>query len=245
MKDCINILDGEFQILSVTPNMYDEVEELLVNISVNNELGCLITSLRECPLAIVELRKWIRYILSLGISFAIRHVESGKIVSGIANIIFNVKRMSSYYDIRAQIKSPNMIKYIKLWDAVDSSFDINEYFHMDTTMDVEYMATLPDFRRRGLAKILCQHSIDSARLMARGKFPPEVFARLPEEMQIERPRAVVTVATSPTAQKMGHSLGMKAVHKWHFSELRNLGNIITEPIDGESIQYAELQVIEV
>jgi len=28
MKDCINILDGEFQILSVTPNMYDEVEEV-------------------------------------------------------------------------------------------------------------------------------------------------------------------------------------------------------------------------
>jgi len=137
------------------------------------------------------------------------------------------------------------MKYIKLWDAVDSSFDVNEYFQIDSTMDVEYMATLPDFRRRGLAKILCQHSIDSARLMARGKFPPEVFARLSKEMQIERPRAVVTVATSPTAQKMGHSLGMKAVHKWHFSELRNLGNIITEPIDGESIQYAELQVIEV
>ncbi|XP_043951476.1 uncharacterized protein LOC108027015 [Drosophila biarmipes] len=245
MKDCISILDGEFQIVPVTPNMYDEVEELLVSISVNEEFGCLITNLRKSPLAIGELRKLIRYILSLGLSFAIRHVESGRIVSGIANIIFNVKRRSSYYDVRAQMKSPNMIKYMMLWDAVDSSFDVNEYFKMDSTIDVEYLGTLPDFRRRGLANILCQHSIDSARLMARGHLPPEVFARLPEEMQIERPRAVVTVATSPTARKMGHSLGMTAVHKWTFSELRNLGGIITEPVDGESNQYVELQVIEI
>ncbi|XP_017013119.3 uncharacterized protein [Drosophila takahashii] len=231
MNDGISILDGEFQILPVTPNLYDEVEEMLVNISVNQEYGCLITNLKESPLAISELRNLIRHILSLGLSFAIRHVESGIVVAGIANIIFNVKRKNLYYDIRDQIRSPNMIKYIKLWDAVESSLDVNEHFQMDSTMDVEYMGTLQNFRRRGLAKILCQHTIDFATLMSKGKLPSEVFARMPEEVQIERPKAVVTVATSLTARKIGHILGMQTVHTWNFSELRSLGDIITDRTD--------------
>ncbi|KAH8344066.1 hypothetical protein KR084_003865 [Drosophila pseudotakahashii] len=245
MNDGISILDGEFQILPVTPNLYDEVEELLVNISVNHEFGCLITNLKESPLSISELRKLIRHILSLGLSFGIRQVESGTIVAGIANIIFNVKRKNLYYDIRAQIRSPNMIKYIKLWDAVESCLDVNEHFQMDSTMDVEYMGTLPNFRRRGLAKILCQHTIDFATLMSQGKLPPEVFARMPKEVQIERPKAVVTVATSLTARKMGHILGMQSVKKWNFSEMTSLGNIITERTDGDSFQCAELQLIQI
>ncbi|XP_017056630.1 uncharacterized protein LOC108098308 isoform X3 [Drosophila ficusphila] len=88
MKDCINILNGEFQMLRVTPNLYDEVEDLLANVSLKYEFGCLVTNLKESPLAIAELRKVIRHILSLGISFAIRHVESGRIAAAIANIIF-------------------------------------------------------------------------------------------------------------------------------------------------------------
>uniref|UniRef100_A0A6P4FW00 Uncharacterized protein LOC108053497 n=1 Tax=Drosophila rhopaloa TaxID=1041015 RepID=A0A6P4FW00_DRORH len=243
MKDCTSILDGEFQILRVTPKFFDEVEELLVNVSVNDELGCLITNLKESQLAIDELRKLIRHILSLGISFAIRHVESGTVVAAIANIIFNVKRKSSYYDVSAQIKSPSMIKYVQLWDAVDSSFDINEQYQVDSTMEVEYLGTLSNFRSRGLASILCQHSIYSAGLMSQGKLPPELFTQLPEEMQIERPQAVVAVGTSQTSRKMGHKLGMQAVHKWQFSELRSFGGMIVESSSKESLQFAELQVM--
>ncbi|XP_017083412.2 uncharacterized protein LOC108116183 [Drosophila eugracilis] len=244
MKDCISVCGGEFQLLRVTPDLCNEVKELLVNISVNHEFGCLITNLKESPLATSELGEIIRHILSLGISFAIRHVESGIIVAGIANIIFNVKRKCSYYDTCAKIKSPNMLEYIKLWDAVDVSMDINELCQVDSTADVEYMGTLPEFRRRGLANILCQHTIDFVRLMSQGKLPPDVFAQLPNEMQIERPKAVVTIATSVASIKLGHFLGMQVVHKWHFSELRKLGRI-AESIDKKSFEYAELQIIMV
>jgi len=59
-----------------------------VNISINYEFGCVIAKLKDSPLAIAELGKLIRHIISRGISFAIRHVESGRIVAAIANIIF-------------------------------------------------------------------------------------------------------------------------------------------------------------
>ncbi|XP_026837807.1 uncharacterized protein LOC6553009 isoform X3 [Drosophila erecta] len=88
MKDCFGIFDGEFEVLRVTSQFYDEVEELLVNISVNHEFGCVITNLKDSPLAIAELSDRIRRIISQGISYAIRHVESGRIVAAIANTIF-------------------------------------------------------------------------------------------------------------------------------------------------------------
>ncbi|XP_052836770.1 uncharacterized protein LOC128252767 [Drosophila gunungcola] len=243
MNDCSSILDDEFQILRVTSNLYNEVEELLVNVSVNQEFGCLINNIKESPIAIDELRKLIRHILSLGISFAIRHVESGRIVAGIANIIFNVKRKSSYYDISAQMRSPSMIRYIQMWDAVDSSFDINEHCQLDSTFEMEYMGTSPEFRGRGLATILCKHSFRLAKEMSQGTLQPELFAQLPEEMQIERPQAVVAITTSYTSRNMARKLEMQTVRKWHFSELRSLGGAIAEPGGEEPFQCAELQVI--
>ncbi|XP_033164532.1 uncharacterized protein LOC117143798 [Drosophila mauritiana] len=246
MKDCIEIFDGEFEVLRVTPPLYDEVEELLVNISINYEFGCVIAKLKDSPLAIAELRNLIRHIISRGISFAIRHVESGRIVAAIANIIFNTKRKTLYYDICDQIRSPNMIKYMELWDAIDASFDVNEHCQVDSTGDVEYMATVPEFRRRGLGHILCQHSIQFASLLAQRKLPLETLAQLPEEMRIERPQAVVAITTSQSSQIMGRQLGMKTVHKWHFSELMSLCGAMAESNGAaQACEYAELQVVKI
>ncbi|EDW96409.1 uncharacterized protein Dyak_GE24905 [Drosophila yakuba] len=245
MKDCVGIFDGEFEVLRVTAQFYDEVEELLVNISVNHEFGCVISNLKDCPLAIAELRKLIRFIISQGISFAIRHVESDRIVAAIANTIFNTKRMTSYYAVRSQVKSPNMMKYIELWDAVDASFDVNEHCQVDSTADVEYMGTLPEFRRRGLGHVLCQHSIQMVKLMAHGKLPLEVLVQLAEEIQMERPQAVVAISTSQSSQIMGRQLGMRTIHKWQFSELRSLGGAISEFSGEQALKYVELQVVMV
>ncbi|XP_017056622.1 uncharacterized protein LOC108098308 isoform X2 [Drosophila ficusphila] len=138
-----------------------------------------------------------------------------------------------------------MIKYVELWDNVDSSFDINKHCHVDSTVEVEYMGTLPEFRQRGLANILCQNAIDSASLMSQGKISPEIFAQLPKEMQIEKPEAVVAVATAPTSKNIGHKLGFQTVHKWSFSELGSLGGMKMEPSFKESFEYAELQIFKI
>nr|NP_001189190.1 uncharacterized protein Dmel_CG31493, isoform B [Drosophila melanogaster]ADV37281.1 uncharacterized protein Dmel_CG31493, isoform B [Drosophila melanogaster] len=217
MKDCVEIFEGEFEVLRVTPPLYDEVEELLVNISINYEFGCVIAKLKDSPLAIAEL------------------VHPNQ----------NTKRKTSYYDICAQIKSPNMIKYMELWDAVDASFNVNEHCQVDSTGDVEYMATLPEFRRRGLGHILCQQSIQFASLLAQRKLPLEILNQLPEEMRIERPQAIVAITTSQSSQIMGRQLGMKTMHKWHFSELRSLCGAMAESNGAaQAFEYAELQVVK-
>ncbi|XP_026837805.1 uncharacterized protein LOC6553009 isoform X2 [Drosophila erecta] len=154
----------------------------------------------------------------------------------------NTKRKSSYYDAGTQIKSPNMMKYIELWDAVDESFDVNKHCQVDSTVDVEYMGTLPEFRRRGLGQILCQQSMDFLRLMTHGKLPLEVLAQLPEEIQIERPQAVVAISTSQSSQIIGRQLGMETIHRWRFSELWSLSGAIAEFSGERALAYAELQV---
>lgn len=138
-----------------------------------------------------------------------------------------------------------MIKYMELWDAVDASFNVNEHCQVDSTGDVEYMATLPEFRRRGLGHILCQQSIQFASLLAQRKLPLEILDQLPEEMRIERPQAIVAITTSQSSQIMGRQLGMKTMHKWHFSELRSLCGAMAESNGAaQAFEYAELQVVK-
>ncbi|KAH8292479.1 hypothetical protein KR054_010726 [Drosophila jambulina] len=262
MEDCISILGGEFQILRVTPSLYEESAELLVSQCLYQEFGCLSANLKDSPLAVAEFRQWIRYILSHGISFAIRHVDSGRVVSAITNIIMvgfirhtlltkqrtknfsliqNENRRSSSCDIVALFKSPNMLKYRKFWDDVELSYDMNSECQLDVVMYVEYLATLPDFRKLGLACILCQHTIDFGRLMSQQRLPPKVLCQLSEEMQIEVPEALSTIATSLISQKMGHRLGLTVAHRWHISDLKALGLDLANLSKG--FEHAEIQVL--
>nr|XP_017104343.2 uncharacterized protein LOC108130439 [Drosophila bipectinata] len=239
MKDCTPILEGEFEILRVTPDLYDDVEELLTRISLEEEFGCLATRLKESSLAVSEFRTLIRHILTLGVSFAIRHVKSGSIVAAIASLVYNPRADSSYDNLETKFRSPNMLSYIRLFDAVDESCNLK--VGMESWMEVEYMVTLPEFRCRGLAYYLCRHTIDFGKLMAHGKLPSDVFLKLPEEMQIERPEAITTIATSLTSQKCGIKLGMQVAHRWHITELQSLGVTIIDPMEG--LEYAELHVM--
>ncbi|EDV41797.2 uncharacterized protein Dana_GF17654, isoform B [Drosophila ananassae] len=239
MKDCTAILDGEFEILRVTPDLYDDTEEILARISLDQEFGCLATRLKESPLAVSEFRILIRHILTLGISFAIRHVESGRIVAAIACLVYNPSRESSYDNLEKKFRSPSMLNYIRLFDAIDESFDL--YMDINSWMEVEYLVTLPEFRCRGLAYYLCRHTMDFGKLMAHGKLPPEVFHQLPVEMQIERPEAVSTFATSFYSQKCGIKVGMQVAQRWHISDLQSLGVNIIDTIEG--LEYAELQIM--
>ncbi|XP_043946869.2 uncharacterized protein LOC122817774 isoform X4 [Drosophila biarmipes] len=137
MNDCISILGGEFQLLRVTPALYDEAEEILTDLSINEEFLCLTTNLKDSPAAIKELRTLIRHILSCGISFAIRQVASGRIVAALAGIIFNYKKESSYFRIMAQFKSPSMVRYRQLMDAIENSYDMYKEWKVDSIVEVE------------------------------------------------------------------------------------------------------------
>lgn len=132
-----------------------------------------------------------------------------------------------------------MLNYIRLFDAVDESIAL--YMDMSSWMEVEYLVTLPEFRCRGLAYYLCRHTIDFGKLMAHGKLPQEVFLQLPVEMQIERPEAISTLATSLNSQKCGIKVGMQVAQRWHISELQSMGVTIINPIEG--LEYAELQIM--
>ncbi|EDW38118.1 GL12420 [Drosophila persimilis] len=211
--DCINILDGKYQILRVTPDLYDETEELLTDLSVNHELTCLATKLKDSPVAISELRALVRYVLSCGISFAIRHVCSGRIVSAVANIIFNEKKYSIYE--LTEYRCPKMIKYNKLWRDLEVSYNIYKEWEMDSILEIAYLATHLDFRCRGLAFQLFKHTIDFARLMSEEKLPSDLILK---DMQMEIPKGVMTMLTSPYSRKCGYKLGLEIVKTWPISD---------------------------
>ncbi|KAH8278615.1 hypothetical protein KR018_006016, partial [Drosophila ironensis] len=220
MKDCITILDGEYQILRVTPDLSDETLELLVHISLNQEFSCLAVGIRESPLGSQELRRLMKHILSLGVSFAIRHVKSDRIVAAIASLIYNPSRNNSYDNVITEFTSSHMIKFLTAFEDLDNTMEV--YKGLKSWIEMEYLATLPEFRCRGLGYILCQHTMDFGKVMAEGNLPPEVFSKLPKEIQVERPEAIITNPTSITSQKFCSKLGMQVAETWGLSDLKAL-----------------------
>ncbi|XP_050745404.1 uncharacterized protein LOC122817774 isoform X3 [Drosophila biarmipes] len=244
MNDCISILGGEFQLLRVTPALYDETEEILTDLSINEEFLCLTTNLKDSPAAIKELRTLIRHILSCGISFAIRQVASGRIVAALAGIIFNYKKESSYFRIMAQFKSPSMVRYRQLMDAIENSYDMYKEWKVDSIVEVEYLGTRPEFRGRGLSGILSQCIIRFGRLMSQGKLPPDVFGQLSKEMQLNRPGAICTIVTSPSYVEYAQRRGIQVAHRWRISELRSWAGNTAAHGDDEAFEYADLCMIK-
>jgi len=143
-----------------------------------------------------------------------------------------------------QFKSPSMVRYKQLMDAIENSFDMYKEWKVDSIVEVEYLGTKPEFRGRGLSGMLSQSIISFGKLMSQGKLPPDVFAQLSNEMQVNKPGAICTIVTSPSYVKYAQRRGLQVAHRWTISDLRSWGGNTLGPSDDEAFQYADLYMIK-
>lgn len=122
---------------------------------------------------------------------------------------------------------------------VDSKFDVFAEYNVDCSLEIMFLAVLPEYCRRGIARDLCKYSIDLATEIKNGF----LLDALPEDIRMLRPKVVTAIFTSLYSQKIGYNLGFKNVYEMPYSDLVFQGKTFAERLN-HSIQTTILAVKE-
>ncbi|XP_030374643.1 uncharacterized protein LOC115624186 isoform X2 [Scaptodrosophila lebanonensis] len=236
MVELLTIDGEEFEIMCITPDLYEESEELFMYVFPNFGNMCLCTNLKEAPEAMEELRKLMLAVLNDGISFAARHRATDQLVGICCNKIINVKKNISLQTVVESFKSQPMLTIIENVLRLEDGFDIFKEWQVDCAFEVEFLAIHPDWCNRGLGYSICCYVMQFAQAMARGELTPQQMAPLSVEIREERPELVMGILTSLYAEKLGSKLKCMCVNIAAVSGLDADGNIV-DP-EHENLRFA-------
>ncbi|KAM7362954.1 uncharacterized protein ACRADG_000048 isoform 1-T2 [Cochliomyia hominivorax] len=106
------------------------------------------------------------------------------------------------------VHSPNAQSLVSFMASVDEKFDVFEKFNLDCTCELMFLATLPQWERKGIAKALTRYTVELTRELKRGEGLEDVNPLL----RSKRPGAVTAIFTSIYSQKVGKDEGFQVVN---------------------------------
>lgn len=92
--------------------------------------------------------------------------------------------------------------------GVDSETDVFELYNIDTLLELMFLATLPEWGRRGVGTELIRYTIHLARELSQGIGVEEIHPQL----RAMRPKAVTAIFTSIFSQKGGRANNFKVIN---------------------------------
>lgn len=92
---------------------------------------------------------------------------------------------------------------------MDSKVDCFEHYKVNSLLEIMFLATLPEYMRRGIGYYLCEYSIELAKRLKSG----QDLEKYPAEVQKNPPQIVTALFTSINSQKIGWKLGFTTLHQ--------------------------------
>lgn len=92
--------------------------------------------------------------------------------------------------------------------AADAEYDVFEKLNLDCTCELMFLATLPEWERKGIGRALTQYTIELTRELKSGD---AAFREMNPTLQSRRPMAVTALWTSMFSQKLGKDLGFQVL----------------------------------
>ncbi|XP_030374604.1 uncharacterized protein LOC115624148 [Scaptodrosophila lebanonensis] len=225
----------EFEIRNISPDMYEETEELFMHVFPNYENMCLATNMKESPEALEELRQLLHAVLPDGISFAVIHKPTGKIVAICCNKIINHKKNISLDEVFESFKTPQMFTIDAYLVRLENDFDVFKQWQVESAFEIEFLAVHPDWTKRGLAFNVCSYALDFAVAMSKGELTPEQMAQMPDHIRKERPDVSMGVFTSLYTQRMAAKLNFIPVNVVPMTEFSFEGKTFAEVVAPEHV----------
>lgn len=110
---------------------------------------------------------------------------------------------------------------------VDSETDVFDIYKIDTLLELMFLATLPEWCGRGVAKELARYTIQLARELSVG----EGIAEIHPQLRDMRPKAVTAIFTSMFSQKVGRSQNFKVINTVPYTRFTYKGKTFDQSID--------------
>ncbi|XP_046803936.1 uncharacterized protein LOC111685801 [Lucilia cuprina] len=124
-------------------------------------------------------------------------------------------------------KSPNAQSLMDFMASVDEQYDIFEKFNLDCTCELMFLATLPQWERKGIAKALARYTIELTKELKNGIGLEEIHPSLRKRI----PKAVTAIFTSMFSQKVGKAEGFTVVNTVPYTQFSFEGKTYDQRID--------------
>ncbi|XP_061395743.1 uncharacterized protein LOC133331361 [Musca vetustissima] len=216
--------DGEIEIRSLTEDKLEESLDVLdgsfflyESVSIGSEIN-----LPENKQARQELRELCKITAEDGVSLIAIEKASGKPIAVAFNKIQYIPENGDdvfFLKFRNEkAHSPQAQSLMDFMIAVDAEYDVFEKFQFKCTCELMFLATLPEWGCKGIAKVLTQHTVELTRELKDGKGLEFIHPSL----RHRRPEAVTVLWTSNFSQKVGKAVGFKSLNavpytKFHFN----------------------------
>ncbi|KAJ8940083.1 hypothetical protein NQ314_010917 [Rhamnusium bicolor] len=211
-----------------------------------DESACTALGLPQHPEAISELEELTIRTSRDGVSVIAIESATQKVVGAAFNKL-QVKNNSedgSYFENYAKsCKYSSSRGLVKFMIDADAACDMFEYCHVDCLLEIMFLGTLPEFRKSGIGKKLCEVSTEIARSLLRGDNIKQPMNG--KELPLEPvPKIVSALFTSPTSQRIGRSLGWEIVarisYEKFFHEGKTFASILGKDIPDTTLEFKRL-----
>ncbi|XP_055375233.1 uncharacterized protein LOC129607976 [Condylostylus longicornis] len=224
--------DGEFEICTITTENIEEALDVLhrsffvkESVVIGSEIN-----LPENEQARQELRLLSKIVGQDGVSLMARHRPTKKIVSVAFNKIQYVDDtvQEVFFEVfkNKYCSSPNSISLLNYMISMDEKINVFDIYNIDCVLEIMFLATLPEFEKRGLGKILCEYSIELVKNINKGIGIDKLHPNLKDKI----PKGLCSLLTSKFSQKIGDKLGFKTLNRVPFSEYKFNGKSFADRI---------------
>uniref|UniRef100_A0A1A9WRU4 N-acetyltransferase domain-containing protein n=1 Tax=Glossina brevipalpis TaxID=37001 RepID=A0A1A9WRU4_9MUSC len=227
---CLKLIcNGEFEIVKITEDLYDEAVELFKNYFVKYENLSIACNLRDTDKTRNEMEKFIRHLLKDNISFAARHIPTQQLAAMCINKITNPAADIKTDHIFEILESPNMDKIGEIMHHLETSFDIYKEWQVKCIIELTFLSTRTEFTRRGLALMLAEFTLNYGHKLK--EEDSKETLELPAHLKGQRPEAITSVFTSRFSQRVGEKLGFVTLSCEEYAKFSFEGKSFAEKID--------------
>jgi ribosomal protein S18 acetylase RimI-like enzyme len=219
--------DGSIRYQQLTAKYLDAACEVTRTALFPNESTCRTIGADKDPEALAELVEIARATAKDGVSVIAVDKSTDK-VAGVAFNKFLKKSQPFFENFRTTFKNPKSLQIIDFIISSDDLCDLFEHCKVDCLMEILFLATLPEYRKRGIAKRLCEHSVDLAQKLYDGVNVKKCVDG--KDLALEPvPKVVYAIFTSFISQRIGNELGFEIAAERSNRRLEVMGQVFENP----------------
>ncbi|KAL5274145.1 hypothetical protein ACFFRR_000730 [Megaselia abdita] len=200
--------NDEIEYLKLTPELTEEAVDVLNRSFLINESVCKASEINipnnpDSIQARKDLSELCRIVARDGVSLVAKHVPSNKIVSVAFNKVqfidpaINQSFFEEFRDVSCL--SPNSKCLMNYMINMDQRINVFDQFSIDCVIEIMFLATLPEFERKGIGRNLTKYSVNLAEELGRGVGTEHI-----DESLVQRvPKGVAALWTSSYSAIIG------------------------------------------
>ncbi|KAG5890464.1 hypothetical protein JTB14_012754 [Gonioctena quinquepunctata] len=239
--------DGSIEFISLTEQYLEGALDVLKKSLYVYERVCGAVNLQENDAAISELDQLTMDVIKDGVSI----IAVEKSTDTVCGVAFNKLQVQN--DVDAGTYFENYSKTCKhassksiviFMHFADSKCDLFEHCKVDCLLEIMFLATLPEFMKRGIGTKLCEVSTELAKRLLNGENVKQSVDG--EVLKLEPvPKLVAALFTSPNPQKIGRTLDWKIAgtvsYDDFFHEGKSLSSLLRKKVADATVQFKTIQ----